>query len=146
MSAYPVMEQVQRQLEAGSVRALLPAREDQWHTELSEQAFLDFKRSVSRGYLREIRRRATAAVLVVNPPKRGIENYIGANTFAEIAMAFDARKPIYLLHDCFEPFLDELTAWNAVPLHGNISRLVRLMERNPEPAQMELLPPAALAA
>lgn len=49
-----------------------------------------------------------------------IPNYIGANTFAEIAIAFYFGKKVFLLNDIYEPYSDELIAWGAIPLKGEI--------------------------
>ena len=59
-------------------------------------------------------------ILIVNEIKNGIENYIGPNTFAEIAMAFYFNKKIYVLNDIYEPYRDELEGWNVVALKGNL--------------------------
>lgn len=59
-------------------------------------------------------------ILIVNATKNGIENYIGPNSFAEIAFAFYHNKKTYLLNDYYEPYLDELTGWNITPLKGNL--------------------------
>jgi len=50
--------------------------------------------------------------------KKGICNYIGANSFAEIALAFYLGKKIFLLNDVYSLYEDELSAWGAVPLKG----------------------------
>lgn len=38
------------------------------------------------------------AVLICNYTKKGIKNYIGANTFLESGFAYYCNKPIYALH------------------------------------------------
>ena len=63
------------------------------------------------------------AILVVNATAHDTENYIGPNSFAEIAFAFYFNKPIYLWHDIYELFRDELEAWGAVSLKGNLNNL-----------------------
>ena len=72
----------------------------------------------------EITNEKTDIVLAVNVTKNGIENYIGPNTFAEIAMAFYFNKKIYLLNDIYEPYRDELEGWNVISLKGNLENLV----------------------
>ena len=37
-------------------------------------------------------------LLIINPTHRGIENYIGGNSFLEMVIAFYLNKPIYLLN------------------------------------------------
>ena len=62
-------------------------------------------------------------ILIVNSTKNGIENYIGPNSFAEIAFAFFYSKKIYLLNDIYKPYEDQLIGWNAIPLKGDINKL-----------------------
>lgn len=62
-------------------------------------------------------------ILIVNSTKNGIENYIGPNSFAEIAFAFFYSKKIYLFNDIYKPYEDELIGWNAIPLKGDINKL-----------------------
>lgn len=62
-------------------------------------------------------------VLIINSTKNGVDNYIGPNTFAEIAFAFYFNKKVYLLNDYYEPYRDELTGWNVIPLKGNLDNI-----------------------
>ena len=62
-------------------------------------------------------------ILIVHETKNGIENYVGANSFAEIAFGFYFKKRVYLLNDIYEPFKDELLGWNVIPLKGDISKI-----------------------
>ena len=62
-------------------------------------------------------------ILIVNEPKNGIDNYIGPNSFAEIAFGFYFKKRVYLLNDIYEPFKDELLGWGVTPLKGNINKI-----------------------
>jgi len=72
--------------------------------------FIEYKRTVSRQHFDAIAAPDTDAVLVVNQEKNDMPNYIGANTFAEIAMAFYFEKKIYLLNDIYKPYAVELAA------------------------------------
>lgn len=78
------------------------------------------KEEASKLHFDEIANEKTDIVLAVNVTKNGIENYIGPNTFAEIAMAFYFNKKIYLLNDIYEPYKDELEGWNVITLKGNL--------------------------
>ena len=62
-------------------------------------------------------------ILIVNEPKNGIDNYIGANSFAEIAFGFYFKKRVYLLNDIYEPYKDEIIGWGVTPLKGDISKI-----------------------
>lgn len=62
-------------------------------------------------------------ILIVNAAKNGIENYIGPNSFAEIAFAFFYHKNIFVLNNFYEPYLDELEGWGVKELHGDLDHL-----------------------
>lgn len=121
------MEEYGELLRNTGLEVVLP-KEDDWGRIQAEGVSANinaYKKFVSKRHFDAIADPRTDAVLVVNEPKNGIENYIGANTFAEIAIAFFFQKKIYLLHDYYEPFLDELKAWEAVTLGGDIGRLLK---------------------
>ena len=67
----------------------------------------------------------TDIILVVNTVSQdlGIDNYICPNTFAEIMFAFYKDKPIYLLEDYYDYYIDELMACNVKCLKGNLNNL-----------------------
>jgi len=78
------------------------------------------KAELSMNYFREIAKDDTYAVLIVNDAKQGIANYIGASAFAEAAIAFYFGKAIFVLHDLYDPYKDELSAWGTIPLYGKL--------------------------
>ena len=77
----------------------------------------------SRKHLERVNDPKNSYILVVNSINRGIENYIGPNSLAEIAFGFYYNKNVYLLNDYYEPYLDELVGWNVVPLKGNLDNI-----------------------
>lgn len=77
----------------------------------------------SRKHFERIVNEDNPYILIVNATKNGIENYIGPNSFAEIAFAFFYNKKVYLLNDYYEPYLDELEGWNIIPLKGNLDNI-----------------------
>ena len=82
------------------------------------------KEIASRAHFNRIISEATEAILVVNNEKSGIANYIGPNSFAEVAFAFFHNKKIFLLNDIYEPYKDELEGWKSVSLGGNLEKLI----------------------
>ncbi len=62
-------------------------------------------------------------ILIVNATKNGIENYIGPNSFAEIAFAFYHNKKTFVLNSFYEPYLDELEGWGVLELHGDLDKI-----------------------
>lgn len=82
------------------------------------------KRAASLRHFREIRRRHTDAILVVNSHREHISSYIGPNSFAEIAIAFVEGKRIFVLNGFPGEYADELTAWGAINLGGDLTGLL----------------------
>lgn len=85
------------------------------------------KSVASRKHMERIIDSENAYVLVVNDNANGIDNYIGPNTFAEIAFAFFYNKKIFLLNDYYLPYVDELNGWGVIPLNGNIDDIKKVM-------------------
>ena len=77
------------------------------------------KETASRAHFRRIVEEADG-VLIVNAYAHEKENYIGPNSFAEIAFAFYFGKPVYLLNDIYKPYRDELEGWHVHPLKSDI--------------------------
>lgn len=55
-------------------------------------------------------------LLILNHTHRGFENYIGGNSFLEMAIAFYLKKPIYLINPIPEtlPYTEEIKALNPI--------------------------------
>lgn len=123
MSAYTEIQLLHKELYTKRIRSIIPEPEDEIKPSLSVDAFEDFKRRVSFSYIKQIKYPLTVAVLAVNLDKHGIKNYIGPNTFAEIAVAFAQRKKIYVYQGYPDIYREELSAWNVVELLGDLSTL-----------------------
>ena len=68
--------------------------------------------------------KAADAILVVNPEKNGVKDYIGGNTFLEIGFAYVLEKEIYLLNDIPEiGYRDELKAMKPIVLRGDLAKI-----------------------
>lgn len=124
MTFYAQMRELQDTLRSKNIKSYLPDAEDEVSASLNPEQFSTFKRRVSLAHLRRIRSPETFGILAVNLDKHGIPDYIGANTFAEIAVAFAQHKRIYLLQGIPRMYEDELKAWKVVPLHGDLRTLV----------------------
>jgi len=88
------------------------------------------KKAASLLHFSEIDKNDVDALLIVNENKKGQENYIGANGFAELAFGFYKGKKIFLLNDIYEPYSEELLAWEVIPLKGNLSILIDFVKNN----------------
>ena len=78
------------------------------------------KSIASRAHFDRICNPDNEIILIVNATKNGIENYIGPNSFAEIAFGFYFHKRVYLLNNIYKPYEDELVGWKVTPLKGNL--------------------------
>lgn len=69
--------------------------------------------------------RESDAVLMCNYTKNGIENYIGANSFAELFAAYYFNKTICMLNPLPDmPYInDEINAFGAKILNGDLSKI-----------------------
>lgn len=65
------------------------------------------------------------AILVVNVTKKGIKNYIGANTFLEMGFAYYRKKKIFTLNALpNQPYIiDELLTFKPIILNGDLSKI-----------------------
>lgn len=105
--------------------AYIPDPDSAEWDEATPERLLILKRLASYEHLRRVRSKTNGAVLAVNLDRDGIADYIGANTFAELAHAFAHRKRIYLWQGVPEAYEDELRAWGAICLQGDLDRLVQ---------------------
>jgi len=65
------------------------------------------------------------AVLAVNKTHKGIENYVGGNTFLEITFAHILNKKLYLLHPIPQMlYTDEIRAMQPIVINGNLDLIV----------------------
>lgn len=123
MAVLHVMIELAEQLRAYGLRPVVPEADDDpalWTAE----AVTRHKRLVSKLHMDCIRDDRTKALLVANLDRHDTDNYIGPNTFAEIAVAFADDRPVYLLQDMPAMYEDELRAWGVQCLHGDVGRLV----------------------
>lgn len=125
MSFYSDMVNYARILRKDGVETVIPESDDPFIETCSEEVFQEVKLNASMRHIRKIRdNEKTFGILVVNRDKHGIANYIGPNSFAEIAVALAHYKKIYLLQDIPAFYRDELSIWGVICLNGDISRIV----------------------
>jgi len=64
-------------------------------------------------------------ILVINPDKRGIANYIGGNTLLEMGFAHVLNKKIFLLNNIPElSYTEEIKAMQPNIINGELSKLI----------------------
>ncbi len=85
----------------------------------------DYKKKalLIKGHFNKIRN--ADAVLVVNNNKKGISGYIGGNTLIEMAIAFDSKKPIYILSRISKKssLYEEVMGLRPIFINGNLSKI-----------------------
>jgi len=65
------------------------------------------------------------AVLLLNYDKNNIANYIGANTFLELGLAFHLRKKLYLLNGIPEvSYKEEILGMQPVVIDGDLNKIL----------------------
>jgi hypothetical protein len=125
MSALGTMHRIARALLGHGLPAVLPDTDDaaRWD-HASPQKLRSLKRAAGLAHLKRVKARRTASVLAVNVDRHGVEDYIGPNTFAELALGFAHGKRLYVWQDIPAQFADELCAWGVVSLDGRLDRLI----------------------
>lgn len=64
------------------------------------------------------------AILVINISKKGIDNYVGGNTFLEIGFAYILEKKIFMLNNMPEiAYSDEIEAMQPIVLNNDLSKI-----------------------
>lgn len=126
MSFYIDMMTQAHILRAEGIDVEIPISENAYHESISDASFQIFKRKASMKHIRKIRdNEKTFGILVMNIDKHGIPNYIGPNTFAEIAVAVTHYKKVYLFQGMPAFYRDELVAWNVICLDGDIDGIIK---------------------
>lgn len=145
MSSLGTMRRLASELGACAVVTVVPDEDRSWD-DLDDAARIIRKHDASLRHLRHIADRRTAAILVVNVDRYGEHDYIGPNTFAEIAVAFAEGRRIFIYQDLPERYVDELRAWGAVPLSGDLRPVAAAFSDRGDDRQLELFDPLALTA
>lgn len=91
----------------------------------------DYLDNLKSGFMREHFEKISKsdAILVINLNKKGIENYIGGNTFAEIMVAFFLKKKIFLWNpiptdERLSFMSDEIEAVKPIVINGNLDMIL----------------------
>ncbi len=128
MQFHVEMAKAQQELEAQGMRVLVPT---ELGNEKTNESFMSrdedkISTKIEYDFIREHFRKIekSDAIVVLNYRKKGIEGYIGGNTFLEMGYAFGLRKKIYLLHPVPKmEYSVEMHAMKPVVLHGDLSKL-----------------------
>lgn len=99
MDFFTEIEQLKEELGNLGFAVLTPDKEGTSidYSRLSKQEQINLKQNFIDKHIEKIRR--SDSILVANYTKNGIKNYIGANTFLEMAFAYILKKKIFILND-----------------------------------------------
>ena len=86
------------------------------------------KKEGSMLHFSEIEKVDVDALLIVNESKNGLENYIGANGLAEMALGFYKGKKVFLLNGIYKPFEEEIIGWGIKSLNGNLEDIYKYLD------------------
>lgn len=127
MKAIGQMEEIACLLKASGIRALTPTPD---HSIASggPDAIIKQKHVASKLHMSWIMAAETLAILVVNPDREHLPNYIGPNAFGEIAVAFANDRAVFVLNGYPQNYEEELQAWRVQPLNGDLDPVVALFE------------------
>lgn len=139
LSFYHIITEIHEKLLINGIPSIPPSSPN---INLSTISETEVRRLEAYKHLKRIRDPRTHSILVVNPKKHGINDYIGPSTFAEIAVAFAQSKPIYILFDYPDVFESEFTEWRATPLLGNIDNYIESVKKalKTKPSQQMEIP------
>ncbi len=128
MQFYRQMAKAQKELEAQGLRVLVPT---ELGNKKTNESFMNrdadkISTKIEYDFIREHFRKIekSDAILVLNYEKKGVNGYIGGNTFLEMGYAFGLDKKIYLLYPV--PKMDysvEMHAMKVIVLNGDLGKL-----------------------
>jgi len=124
MRFFSKIEQLKKELENLGFKVFIPSEEgmDIDYSKLSKQEQADMKQDFIDKHIEKIKK--SDAILLANYTKNDVENYIGANTFLEMAFAYLLKKPIFILNNIPEQSNTVEIEWlKPILLNGNINSL-----------------------
>ncbi len=119
------IREVQQALEALGHTVYVPVEVEEfdYHDATTEER-AELKRNFDliRAHWRKIQR--SDAILVLNESTKGIERYIGGNSFLEMGFAHILDLPIFLMHPVpTMPYASEMAAMDPIVLDGDLRRI-----------------------
>lgn len=103
------------------VQGKMPAQHDLY--ESGERAKIKIENDYLKVHYKHILQ--SDAVLIVNAPKNGVNNYIGGNVLIEMGQAYVNDKKIFFLYGLPDesPYLDEILAMSPICLNGDVENI-----------------------
>ncbi len=129
MTFSPEMTEVSKRLRELGHETTLPAFTEHYATLESresmhvESAHNKVAHNLIKGYFEIIKQHD--AILIYNPTKNGIENYVGGNTLIEMAFAHILGKPIFMYNPVPDmSYTDEIKAMEPLILNRDLTRVL----------------------
>lgn len=126
MSFHQQMKEAQARLEKRGFTILLPEElaDGSANEALLEKDEDKISAKIEYNFIREHFKKVEMAdsILILNYPKKGIDGYIGGNTFLEMGYAFGLSKKIFLLYPIPKmDYFTEMSAIQPIVLNGNLT-------------------------
>lgn len=126
MSFHQQMKEAQARLEKRDFTILLPEElaDGSVNEALLEKDEDKISAKIEYNFIREHFKKVEMAdsILILNYPKKGIDGYIGGNTFLEMGYAFGLGKKIFLLYPIPKmDYFTEMSAIQPIVLNGNLN-------------------------
>jgi nucleoside 2-deoxyribosyltransferase len=126
------MVEAKRYLEKNGFEVILPelTRYQHIRDDLGDDAaFTRIKNKMTKENMANVKR--CDYLLILNYPHRGYSNYVGGNSFLEMAVAFYLKKPIYLLNEIplNLPYTEEIRALEPIIVRS-IDNFVHIIWEN----------------
>lgn len=126
MSFHQQMKEAQARLEKRDFTILLPEElaDGSANEALLEKDEDKISAKIEYNFIREHFKKVEMAdsILILNYPKKGIDGYIGGNTFLEMGYAFGLGKKIFLLYPIPKmDYFTEMSAIQPIVLNGNLN-------------------------
>lgn len=118
------IEQLKKELEDMGYIVFTPSPEGTGidYSKLSEQEQVEMKKHFIDAHIEKIKE--SDAILLANYDKKEMTNYIGANTFLEMAFAYILKKKIFILQDIpDQPNTVEIAGLLPIVLKGDLREL-----------------------
>lgn len=126
---YDQMKKISKELKSlGFEKIYMPVRfgsgKHQWKEDLTAEESGDRKIAldlIKKHYYKIL---SADCILVVNLPKKGLEGYIGGNTFLEMGFAFVLGKPIFLMNSIPEiSYEAEIKGMKPILINNNLQKV-----------------------
>jgi hypothetical protein len=130
MSFIKEIQQIEQELIKSGITVYTPQEEGTAidYDSLEKEERTSLKQKYIDDHIEKIK--DSKAILIANYRKKDAENYIGANTFLEMAFAYILKKKIFILNKIpAQPNTLEIEALKPVELKGDLNNLLDFLNK-----------------